>query len=405
MTDAELSLERLRQHVHDSRKAAASLRFQYDLAREQQARNALTQQLGEVEAKLSEDERKLWEVEAQLAGKGVIADTKTQPFLLGSDTTGLEVQIQLRMAYVPTGIYHLLDAEKHPMVSFEIRNTKGKDTRRVRVTAYVEGFSASAVESFELRGLHDRTLCLSPTLFPAASRRLNEITRATLNVLVEDLDGKTELHRTVPIWLLARNAAPLELKDPGTGQLMDMTKYLGAFVTPNEPTIMQFLRKVADRHPETRLAGYQSDVVPQVRAIFDTLKEDSKIAYVNSLIAFDPAEGSYSQRVRMPRESLRQRQANCVDGTLLFASLLEAISLNAALVILRGHALVAWQQKEGSTKWSYLDTVEIDRSTFEVARKIAESRVKPLKDAGDARLFRQWSVRDLRVHHGIYPME
>ncbi len=409
MPDPVPTLDDLRRRVYDLRQAASLLRMQFNVATSGQVLDLLAQQLQQVENQLSAAEKKVWETESLTTGNGLIINTRTQSNLLGADTTGLDVKVHLRMAHVPTGIYHLLDAASRPLVSCEIRNADPTHTRRLRVSTYVEGYSAMAVETMELKKGEKRTLDQLPTLFPPNISSLTELTRATLNVLVEDLDGKIELHRTHPIWLLARNTAPLELKDPNQGVLVDMTPYLGAFVTPNAPSIMEFLRKAAERHPDKQLVGYQGDVISQVRAIFDALKGDAQITYVNSLIAFDPTEGSSSQRVRLPRESLRERQANCIDGTLLFASLLEAISLNPALVVLPGHALVAWEDQKGNNQWSYLETVEIGTNTFDEARDHGKRRAaiyqKLLQNSGDARQFRQWSIRELRISQGITPLE
>jgi hypothetical protein len=106
----------------------------------------------------------------------------------------------------------------------------------------------------------------------------------------------------------------------------------------------------ARHHPDGQLYGYQAAVEPQVRAIFQALKLDASITYVNSIVSFNPEEGSRSQRVRLPRQALDEQQANCLDGALLFASLLEAASLNPALVILPNHALVALAESTGSRR-------------------------------------------------------
>src|SRR5688572_13383090 len=129
-----------------------------------------------------------------------------------------------------------------------------------------------------------------PTFFRERLDILDELKRATINVEVRDLDGKVELHKTMPIWLLAKTTAPLAVPDPATGTIIDMTKYLGAFVTPNAPEVMAFARRCADLHPKKRLVGYQigeSEVKPQVEAVFNALK-DHGIVYVNSIIDFTP---------------------------------------------------------------------------------------------------------------------
>ena len=45
----------------------------------------------------------------------------------------------------------------------------------------------------------------------------------------------------------------------------------------------------------------------------------------------------------LPRESLADKEANCINGTVLFASLLEGISMSPAIVLVPGHAFLAWE--------------------------------------------------------------
>src|SRR5262249_29128158 len=150
-------------------------------------------------------------------------------------------------------------------------------------------------------------------------------------------------------------------RDPATHGWADLSRYLGAFVTPNTPSVIAFLRQVADHHPDQRLVGYQGDaaaVEPQVKAVFEALRK-AGITYINSVIAFSPDDGTATQRVRLPRQSLADREANCIDGTVLFASLLEAASLNPAIIVVPGHAFLGWESWRRSDVWHYLETTLI----------------------------------------------
>jgi len=329
--------------------------------------------------------------------------------LLGPETTGLEVDIDLKMSSIPTALVHLFDAETQPLVTYRILNRDEK-TKRLRLISYVEGYSARAIDTIEAKHLKEVRLTQLPTFFPGPLRQVTELTRATLSVEVEDLDARTELHKTVSLWLLARSTAPLQVKDPSSGQWKDMTRYLGAFVTPNAPKIMKYLRSAVERHPQKRLVGYQGskdEVAPQVCAVFEALAADS-VAYINSVIDFTPESGSVNQRVRRPSESIGDREANCIDGTVLLASLLEAISLSPALVIIPGHAFVAWETWKDSDEWSYLETTMISTHPFADACREgstkAQAWLQQTEDLGNKELFKRWPVRDLRAQ-GIYPLE
>ncbi len=404
----------LREQIYDLRLRANLVQQQAIQATDPALLAKLLEEAGAIEATLAAAERDLSAAEAAQMAMAANQDDKTRGAVTRSmATTKLRATVKLRMAHVPTATYHLLDEETNPLVEIEVENGEVGKRRRLRITSRLEGYSADAIDTIELdtRGKEGATRAVTqlPTLFPERIRGVCELTRATVTVLVEEIGGAIETHETLPIWLLARNAAPLAVRDPAGGGWIDLSRYFGAFVTPNRREVMGFLRKAAEKHPERKLAGYQSDVTLQARAIFDALKEESQIVYVNSLIAFNPDESARGQRVRLPRETLNERQANCIDGTLLFASLLEAISINPALVIVPGHAFVGWETGQNSSAWEYLETTMIDTNHFgeavEIGRQKAAFWEKQAATPGKTHVFRRWSLRDLRATYGITPLE
>ena len=62
---------------------------------------------------------------------------------------------------------------------------------------------------------------------------------------------------------------------------------------------------------------------------------------------------------------------------MLFASLLEAITLRPAIVLVPGHAFVGWQRDPtDAASWEYLETTVVSSSTFEEASTIGNERAK-----------------------------
>jgi hypothetical protein len=360
---------------------------------------------------LSEAEARLAQAKAPASRPdGVILSTAsaTPKNLLSKDTTGLEVEVKLKMAQLPGAIVHLLDPEKYPLVEISARNVKADNkTRRVRVTTFVEGYSAHVVDTLELPSPDPKPPHIFrqlPTFYPDRLATVVELTRAVVNVCVEDLDGAIELQNTKPFWIAPRTTALLAVRDPATGASTDFTPYLGVYVTPNAPEIMTFLREGARLHPDHRLVGYQGEPIlgagAQVRALYNALKSTADITYINSVIAISTQNGVACQRVRLPRESLADKSANCIDGTVLFASLLEAASLNPAIVLVPGHAFLAWETWRKSGKFNYLETTMIGTHSFEEACTAGETLAAKLTLSGKMTVH---SLRQLRLD-GIYPM-
>jgi hypothetical protein len=152
--------------------------------------------------------------------------------------------------------------------------------------------------------------------------------------------------------------------------------------------------------------GYQGNgrdsVTAQVRALYEALKK-AEITYVNSVIDYGAAPGQQTQRTRLPRESLAGKRANCIDGSVLFASLLEGASLNAALVIVPGHALVAWEVWHATNEWRCLETTLIGSADFEAACRSGQQIYDAYK-VGSPSPLRMHTLADLRARD-IWPME
>jgi hypothetical protein len=413
MSDDELAKARLAEYRQ--RRKVELLRQRLYAQPDPVTAPGLAQALMEAEAELHRLEQALQQ-QVQTEGRGVLLDSgeggeKPGGIMLGAETTGVDAKVLLRLTHVPTGIVHLLDARRTPLVTYRLRYV-GREYVRLRLSSFVEGYSARAVDTIELRSA-DEPLEIHqlPTFFSHRLQPIREMTRATLHIVIDDLDGKTEQESTFLIWLLARSSAYNGVEDPATGEWVDLTMYYGAWVTPNAPEVMQLLRRAADLHPDRQIVGYQEDssgVEQQVRAIYDALKAEG-IVYVNSVLAFGATKGEYVQRVRLPRESLAHRSANCIDGTVLMASVLEAASLNPGLVLVPGHAFLAWETEAGSGEWDYLETTMIGSQDFDGARQAGQATAQLYRTlaekTGSQDSFRLLSLAQLRTEFGITPME
>ena len=153
------------------------------------------------------------------------------------------------------------------------------------------------------------------------------------------------------------------------------------------------------------MLGYQGDpdLVPaQVASLYQSLRE-AEIVYVNSVIDYGAPAGTMTQRARLPRESLAQRSANCIDGTLLLASLIEGSSLNPAIVLVPGHAFLGWEKWFGSDEWQFVETTMIGSAEFDAActsgQRLFEQFEKFSRDK-----IKLHSLQELRTR-GVWPME
>ena len=380
------------------------LEQQYDMLARQHA--AASQQLRttinavdtpKLEGQVAALETEMAEVWAQL-----------NPPAAGAPPAALAVTIRPRMEQVYTALADLFDPQERPLVEVELHNATAQP-QRILVSSHIQEYSHVAATTVTLAPGAAETVRQLPALRKAAVQGITELTKAELTVNVRDLDvDKVMEQQSFPIALLARNAAPIAARDPATGAWIDLTRYLAAFVTPHAPAVLATLRQAVDRHPAQKLAGYQADVVLQVNALYDVLRHDIALAYVHSTVSFNPDAAALDQRVRLPRESLAARSANCLDAALLVASLLEACTLHPALLISHDHALVGWETQPGSNVWEFLETTVFLTNDFAAARALGQRKAAffagRAQTTGDPAWHRLLPIQPLRAQR-ITPLE
>lgn len=141
-------------------------------------------------------------------------------------------------------------------------------------------------------------------------------------------------------------------------QDVDMKFMFSAFVQEEHPDIDNILRTALNTKMAKRWVGYQStekEVEEQVSAIWRVLHERG---FVYSSITDNIGDGGkvLSQAVRTMDNSLKTSQANCVDGSVVFASILKKIGLSPILIIRPGHCYLAYYTDGTKTKKKFLET-------------------------------------------------
>lgn len=249
---------------------------------------------------------------------------------------------------IALGIYHLLGKrpDARGVVRFFVDNF-GED-RQFKLEAGIEGVTVTGTKVETVLGSKDGkelVVDLTPQLSPTFDLLGQRTPRsATLNLKVSVMGAKGEV-------VVFQDARELEVKPRDflpTASFVDEEKamneshfsYIAAWVTPNHKSIEAFLTEAKQRAPRNTFSGEQSATIPQVKAIFDTLKAKG-VSYVMNPEMLSGA--GYGQRARLPSDVLASTNAQCLEGAILYATMMEAIGLNPAIVIVPGHAFVAWR--------------------------------------------------------------
>lgn len=340
-----------------------------------------------------------------------------------NDITPPKVVTTLLTHIIPTAYYHHLDVNRFPLVIVKIDNT-GMDCDDVSlsVSTFIEDYSDTARTSIKVAKGESKETALLPLLKPASVKTLNETRRATLSVIIRQntpTDTTLDEH-TEHIRFHARDTALLGVTE-ANGSIRDLTNFLAAWVTPRHPEIEKVLRRATDYHSDKEFGGYQEgntfsdvgdNVREQARAIFQALKRDIGLRYIDSTLDLGATENQITQRVRLPSQCLESGTANCIDGAVLFASLLELASIKPLLILVPGHAFVGWYINPLMKQYEFLETTLISNGEFDEAQQVAQESFdeamalgsfdKPLfSSSGFARLIDVAMERE----EGIFPLE
>jgi hypothetical protein len=257
------------------------------------------------------------------------------------------------------------------VVSVTLSNaTNAVEQRRVSVN--IPGWSDDEIQTLELAPGTTKTLVFAPAFLPRLFQN-HEIVAATAHVTITDTASGGVDEATVPVRL--RSA-----EDMFWGNGFKYASFIASWVTPHDRLVEEVLGRAKRHTPDHRLPGYESwksaaeqeqETYREAKAIF-TVLQGMGLSYVKSSTTLGDHKG-VSERVRMPRVSLAQSSANCIDAAVMYASLFENLGMEASIVVVPGHAYVGVRVAEGSPKFLLIDAALTGRSTFEAAVASAQN--------------------------------
>src|SRR6266568_1523748 len=203
----------------------------------------------------------------------------------------------------------------------------------------------------------------TPPLLDQVLRKLTAENNTSLHISVTDTKGH----------LYYVNDSPLLLHSRWLMQWVAANRLkIAAWVTPDDPAITDLIVK-ATTHLQTEpppaptaMIGYdgasRKQVADQVDAIFDAMRIDYQIQYIQADVPYNgPGDSSVAtQNIKLPSEVLQQHSGMCVELTALLASAVEHIGLHAEIVIIPGHAFLGVAVSPDDRHFQYWDAVLVN---------------------------------------------
>jgi len=154
---------------------------------------------------------------------------------------------------------------------------------------------------------------------------------------------------------------------------VDLSWIFAAYVNERDRVVDEVIDAAEAGSIIEHFDGYAStdpdNVYRQVWAIWHALSERG-IRYSNANPAIERGPKVFSQRVRFLRETWNDRSANCIDGSVLIASVLQRIGIRSFLVLVPGHAFIGFYVDADAQRAVYLETTLLGAS-------VARTQVTP----------------------------
>ncbi|MCW3999607.1 MAG: hypothetical protein NWE93_05160 [Candidatus Bathyarchaeota archaeon] len=287
---------------------------------------------------------------------------------------------------IPTGLAHFIMDKQFgfpPLCAYTIANNSEKEII-TEMTTEIEGFSNRQEDIKQVLPYSIGNINHTPLLNKNAMK-LRDTSPASLKAAVS-INGNIALKNTFQVQMLAPETMIWEILNPFTQEVYNLHDFIAAWVTPHCMEVEKLVARAKEKHPQKQLFGYSGNslqavgnLYSQCEAIFLAVKETG-ITYVNASNCFGWNEPYAYQRVKLPTTTLISRSADCIDGTVLFASLLEHVGIQPIIILLPNHALVGWKKVKDSMDFEFLETTVIPSCDFKNAIEAAKKRIEATLD-------------------------
>ena len=252
----------------------------------------------------------------------------------------------------------------NPKSCVAIKLKSGHANTVVRIELAETPFYARSVSTFVLPKERTEYIIYPDILWRYNALRDNEQAEPISVVANVEVDGKdlgqkvrTFSVRSINECLLGFNK---QLPD-GRTRYVSTRLFYAAYVNEENPLIDKVLREALNTRIVRRFLGYQSTpemVDKQVYALWYVLQKRN---FKYSSVSYSSLSSNvvYAQRVRTFEDALNSSQINCVDGCVLFASLLRAINITPVLVQMPGHMFVGYYTDSAKKNLTFLETTMI----------------------------------------------
>ncbi len=176
----------------------------------------------------------------------------------------------------------------------------------------------------------------------------------------------------------------------------DTTWLYAAYVNEDHPWVDGILKDALATGVVESFTGYQSqdpeEVMKQVYAVWRVC-QNRGIRYSDISTVSAQKRSVVSQHVRFLDECMKNKQANCIDGTVMFASVLRKIGIQTHIVTIPNHAFLTFRPNKDADDEVGLETTLMGRVGKEAFEQKEARLGKLFKLLGEHETYEEASFR------------
>ena len=237
-----------------------------------------------------------------------------------------------------TGMYDTFNKiyeNEYAPVSITIFNNYD-EIRKYKIEVEIQDLSYKKIEEIYVNPHSIVNKKIAPQLI---IERVNLITsNCNKNIYVKIEEGNNIIYENTSDCLIYPQDIFVEKLDNGRNDWkIDFRSFLARWVTPNSEEVDKIISNASKNGD---IVGGTTDnslrTEEDIKKIYEVL---SNIRY--SIRSMSYPEGKYhTQRISLPKNTIKLNSGNCIDLSILLASCFEAIKLKPYIVLIPGHAFV-----------------------------------------------------------------
>lgn len=249
----------------------------------------------------------------------------------------------------------------NPKSCIAVRIRSKKAYSRVRIEVNETPFFSRSVSEFVLEKPRTSYLIYPDIIWNYEALKNNQQAEPISVAITVEMNGEEIGQRVRTFSVRSINECLLGYVTNGT-KFHDTGIFFAAYVNEENPMIDKLLREALNTRIVNRFLGYQAGkaeaVDKQVYALWNVLQKRN-FRYSSISNTSLSSNVVFSQRVRTFDDALQSSQINCVDGSVLFASLLRAINIEPILIRIPGHMFVGYYIDSSHKNINFLETTMI----------------------------------------------